>query len=173
LGADKKVPLTIKISSSLPELVLLLVWQLSLSRRVYIRKMATTTARIIANLTEYLTSYPSIKLFTPETPGYKSVRQCFAAHPDREPLAVVRPQSAEDVQALMKFVVANGVEFTVRSGGHDCGGRSQVLNSLMIDLRDIDYVDLDKANSTARVGGGILIGHLADILSEAGLVTPG
>lgn len=134
--------------------------------------MAPGTAATLASLVEYLSSYPGIKLLTPESADFETVRTCFVSFPDRKPFAITRPQSAEDVQALVRFAVKNDVDFTYRSGGHDCAGRSQVNNALMLDLRDINYVKVDNSKTTARVGGGILLGRLTELLVEEELVTP-
>ncbi|KAI1075710.1 FAD-binding domain-containing protein [Whalleya microplaca] len=133
--------------------------------------MASIAEATIAALQEHISQYPSIKLFTPENSDFENVQSCFVRRPAR-PIAVVRPQTAEDVQALIQFCVHNNVEFVIRGGGHDCAGRSQVYQALTIDMRDIQYVHISKDKTTASVGGGILIRDFTRILGEQGLVTP-
>lgn len=134
--------------------------------------MAPGTAATISSLKVYLSEYPSIKLITPDSADFEDSSFCWVSYPDKTPFAVVRPQSALEVQALIRFVTANNVDFTIRAGGHDCAGRSQAKDSLMIDLRDINSVHIDESKTSARVGGGTLVRQLTKTLGEQGLVTP-
>lgn len=133
--------------------------------------MAPGTAATASSLESYLSQYPSIKLFTPASSDYEALRECFVVRPAK-PFAIARPQTAEDVQALIRFCIKNDVDFNIRTGGHDCAGRSQIPDVLMIDMRDIDYVKVDESKTTARVGGGILTRGLTKALGEHGLITP-
>lgn len=132
--------------------------------------MGTITASNFNTVGEFVKQHPSIKLYTPEDESYNAVRQCFIDNAAR-PSAVVRPQTAEDVQEIVKFSVHSGIDFCVRGGGHDSAGRSQVDGALSIDVRDIEYVHVDESKTTARIGGGVLIGPLTQALGEHGLIT--
>ena len=46
-----------------------------------------------------------------------------------------------------------------------------VQDALIIDLRDISHVDIENTKASASVGGGILLGDLADRLTDDGLAT--
>ncbi|KAI0200185.1 FAD-binding domain-containing protein [Astrocystis sublimbata] len=111
-------------------------------------------------------------IITPSDENFEAVRACFVKRDDSVPFAIARPQTVEHVQALVKYCTANGVPFVVRSGGHDCAGRSQVNEALTIDLRDIAYTRFDDDGKTAAVGGGILLRDLAKELDARGLATP-
>ncbi|KAI1086808.1 hypothetical protein F5B19DRAFT_487217 [Rostrohypoxylon terebratum] len=106
------------------------------------------------------------------TYDFETVRACFVKRDDNAPLAVVRPQTGADVQALVKYCVENDVDFVVRSGGYDCAGRSQIRGALSIDLRDINYVHVSEDEKTAKVGGGIIFRDLTRELDAKGLITP-
>lgn len=80
--------------------------------------MTPDTAATTSALKEYLQQFPSIQLYTPEDEKFEAVRECFVVRPAR-PSAIVRPQSAEDVQALVRFCVEHDVDFSIRGGGHD------------------------------------------------------
>jgi FAD/FMN-containing dehydrogenase len=122
-------------------------------------------------LEAYLQHYPGIRLYTAQSPAYNDLTEYFVIRPAR-PFAVARPQNATDVQALIRFCLQHYVDLIVRSGGHDCAGRSQIYNGLSIDMRDIHYVEVSKDRSVARVGGGIQLGRLSEVLGESDLVTP-
>ncbi|KAI2464933.1 FAD-binding domain-containing protein [Annulohypoxylon bovei var. microspora] len=135
--------------------------------------MAPNTAETLTVLEQHLTkNHPGIKLITPLSSNFEDVRACFVKRDDDVPIAIARPQTAADVQALVKHCVENDVDFVVRSGGHDCAGRSQVRGALTIDLRDINYVRVSEDEKTASVGGGIIFRDLAKELDARGLITP-
>ncbi|KAK9775548.1 putative FAD-binding PCMH-type domain-containing protein [Seiridium cardinale] len=135
--------------------------------------MAPGTTETAASLRDYLQKQqrPDIKLYTPSDDQYEAVRECFVIRPAR-PFAIARPQNAEDVQTLVKFCIENVVDMTVRGGGHDPAGRTQVHGALVIDMRDINYVRVDEDRTTARVGGGVLVGKVMKELGVYELVTP-
>lgn len=77
-----------------------------------------------------------------------------------------------DVQALVRTCVENGLEFNIRTDGHNAVGRTLVDDSLLIDMRDISGVTISEDKKTAKIGGGILVRGLLKALREHGLVTP-
>ncbi|KAK9780346.1 putative FAD-binding PCMH-type domain-containing protein [Seiridium cardinale] len=133
--------------------------------------MAPGNSTVLESLEGYLYQYPEIELFTPNSTEYDAARECFVIRSAR-PLAVAEPTSAEDVEALVKFSLENNLDFNIRGGGHDSAGRSQVDKSLMIDMRQVDYVEINEDQTQARIGGGIQLGKLAERLGEYGLITP-
>ncbi|KAG9252365.1 uncharacterized protein F5Z01DRAFT_625705 [Emericellopsis atlantica] len=124
-----------------------------------------------ATLSFLSTSLPSCKVHTPDSPDYEDLRKTYVNSSAR-PFAIARPQKAEDVQLLVRACRENGVDFSIRTGGHNCVGRALVDNALTIDMREIDYVKVSEDKKTARVGGGVLLGGLLKALGEHGLVTP-
>ena len=126
---------------------------------------------IQAVISSLQSQHPRIKLHTPESPDYEALRKSYIVSPAR-PSVIARPQTAEDVQALVRVCIEKGVDFNIRTGGHNCVGRSLVDKALMIDMRDIDYVDISEDKTTAKIGGGILAGALLKALGEHGLITP-
>ncbi|KAK7747588.1 hypothetical protein SLS62_009087 [Diatrype stigma] len=141
---------------------------------------AATPNTALAALQSHLREqHPSIRLITPSDADFESARACFIRLDGDDvssaPLAIARPQTAADVQALVRYCVAGKLDFVVRVGGHDCAGRSQVGGALTIDLRDIKHVVVNSGEQdgtkTARVGGGVLFRDLARELDARGLVT--
>ena len=80
----------------------------------------------LAALESFLTKYLAIKYATPTSPAYASLRATFNLDNLSSPLAIVRPQNAEDVAALVKYATSQGISFVVRSGGGSFFGKSQV-----------------------------------------------
>lgn len=88
------------------------------------------------------------------------------------PLAIVHPQSVEDVSKLIKYPKSARLRFTIRVGGHDLQGRSIVGGALLIDLRALRSVNVAANQKSATVDGGILREELAAKLWEKVLGTP-
>jgi FAD/FMN-containing dehydrogenase len=132
--------------------------------------MAVTTTDLFVKLKGHL-AHTKAKLYQSDAPNYKQVEQCFIDKPVQT-LGVVKPQDADEVASVLQFCLENHVEFSVRSGGHDCAARTLVDGALVIDMRDINYVVVSDDKLSARIGGGILIGQLATALGEDGLATP-
>lgn len=132
--------------------------------------MAVATSNLFVKLSGHL-AHTKAKLYQPDASNYKQVEQCFIDKPVQT-LGVVKPQDADEVALVVRFCLENHVEFSVRSGGHDCAARTLVDGTLVIDMRDINYVVVSDDKQHARVGGGILIGQLAKALGEDGLATP-
>ncbi|KAK5636774.1 hypothetical protein RRF57_012486 [Xylaria bambusicola] len=116
--------------------------------------------------------HPNLPIITPADPNFEATRACFIKKDAEVPSAIARPQNAEHVQAIVKYCTKNGVDFVVRSGGHDCDGRSQVAGALSLDMRDIKHVSISADEKTASVGGGIIFRDLAKELDARGLITP-
>lgn len=85
---------------------------------------------------------------------------------------IVRPRSAEDIARLLTVLTANNPPFSVRGGGHDMYGRSQIHDGIIIDMREISHVEVDRENLTARVGGGVITMSLLRALDAHGVTTP-
>jgi len=124
----------------------------------------------IAALTNHIAG-TGIKICTPSNPDYDELDRCFISRPIAT-VAIVRPQTANDVSTVVRFCTGNGLEISVRGGGHDCDGRTKGPRTVVIDMRDINYVSVAVDKSTARVGGGALLGTVARDLGAEGLVTP-
>ncbi|KAI1819656.1 FAD-binding domain-containing protein [Xylaria intraflava] len=126
----------------------------------------------LAALQQHLgAQHPGIPLITPADASFDATRACYVKRA-AVPAAIVRPQTAAHVQALVQYCTKNNVDFVVRSGGHDCAGRSQVDGALSVDLRDLKHVSVSADGKTATIGGGILFRDLTSYLDARGLVTP-
>ncbi|KAI4597988.1 hypothetical protein KJ359_003796 [Pestalotiopsis sp. 9143b] len=119
---------------------------------------------------EFFQQHPDIPYAVPSSPNYTALRATFIVDNPAVPIAIARPQNAEDVCALVKFCVAHDIPFVVRSGGNNLFGKSQVHGALTIDMRDIKYCRVDESKTSARIGGGILAGDLVASLSAEGVM---
>ncbi|KAJ5982238.1 FAD-binding domain-containing protein [Penicillium sp. IBT 35674x] len=86
-------------------------------------------------LLQFLAEHPRIKYATPTCPEFGSWCPGSIVKENCTPGIIVRPRSAEDVAGLISVLAANNVAFSVRVGGHDMFGRSQIHGGITIDLR--------------------------------------
>ncbi|AOR30173.1 FAD-binding protein [Streptomyces fodineus] len=56
------------------------------------------------------------------------------------PLAVLRPRSAAEIQALLEFAGPRGIPVSVRGGGHSMYGQGQADDGIVLDLRAMNEV---------------------------------
>ncbi|MEV4267581.1 FAD-binding oxidoreductase [Kribbella sp. NPDC049584] len=111
-------------------------------------------------------------VFAPQDAGYDEARRLWNAEHVREPAVIAQVHSAEDVQAAVRYAVAEGLEIAVRGGGHNMAGLSSVDGGLMIDLSRLNQVSVDPEARRARVGGGALLRDLDGATQEHGLAVP-
>jgi FAD/FMN-containing dehydrogenase len=132
--------------------------------------MAASASSKLPSLGNFLDD-SNIKYATPKSPDFESLRATYSLDNHAMPLAIVRPQRANDVAAPISYSTANGIPFVVRSSGNNIIGQSWLQDALMIDMRDISYVRIDETRSSAKIGGGIISSTLIAELSKEELAT--
>src|SRR5690348_16355994 len=86
------------------------------------------------------------------------------------PARVLRPKSAGDVQAGVRFAASAGLLLSVRGGGHGFAGFGTNDGGVVIDLSDLADVEIiDKERHLVRIGGGATWGEVAAALGPHGL----
>ena len=86
------------------------------------------------------------------------------------PACVLRPKSAGDVQAGVRFAASAGLLLSVRGGGHGFAGFGTNDGGVVIDLSDLGDVEIiDKERHLVRIGGGATWGEVAAALGPHGL----
>jgi len=112
------------------------------------------------------------RLITRDDPGYRAARRVWNAAVTHEPAVIARCSGAEDVQAVVRSARDAGVPLSVRSGGHDWGGRALRDQGLVVDLTGMRGVRVDARRRVATVQGGAIIADLLAAMTPHGLVTP-
>src|ERR671911_506253 len=95
---------------------------------------------------------PSI-LHEPGSPAYEDARVLFNSMITTRPRYVARCASADDVVEALAFAAAQGLEVSVRAGGHAVTGRA-LCEGVVLDVRGIDFVEVDPARRGPPGRGG-------------------
>ncbi len=86
--------------------------------------------------------------------------------PPGDPVAVVRPETPQQVGEALRFAAAEGLGVAIRSGGHG-SGHFDIDGGMVIELSKFKNVEVD--GSTVRIGGGATWGEVAATLAQHGL----
>jgi FAD/FMN-containing dehydrogenase len=105
--------------------------------------------------------------------GYDDARAIFNATIDRRPVAIVWPQTSDDVAAAVRWAREAGLPIAIRGGGHNVAGHAVADGSLVIDLRGRREVVVDPLRRRATVGGGALWTDVDEATTAHGLAVPG
>jgi hypothetical protein len=112
-------------------------------------------------------------VLVPGDPGYDEARSVWNGDVDRLPAVIARCSTAEDVAAAIQFGRRQGLEISVRGGGHSFAGFSVCDGGLMINLQDMREVAVDPAARRARCGGGATWADVDAATQAHGLAIPG
>jgi len=86
--------------------------------------------------------------------------------PPGDPVAIVRPETPEQVAEALRFAQAKGLGVAIRSGGHG-SGHFDIDGGIVIELSNFTDVAVD--GTTVRVGGGAVWGDVAVELAKRDL----
>jgi FAD/FMN-containing dehydrogenase len=131
----------------------------------------------VANLTieslDALRAELSGVLGLPGEPDYEEAVSIWNAAIPRRPGLVARCVNSRDVSAALGFASREGLEVSVRGGGHNYAGCSLSDGGLMIDLTPMKSVVVDPELQRAKCGGGTTWGELDAATQAHGLAVPG
>jgi hypothetical protein len=113
------------------------------------------------------------EVITPEDGGYDEARRVYNGMIDKRPAAVVRCTSAADVAATVDVARDEGLDLSVRGGGHSAPGFGTNDGGLVIDLSPMQEVVVDAEARTVQAGGGCTWSGFNDATNAHGLATTG
>ena len=112
-------------------------------------------------------------LLGPDDEGYDTARKVHNGLVDKRPALIARCRTTSDVVSALSLARENGLEISVRGGGHNVSGRAVSDGGLMIDLSLMKAINVDPVARTARAEPGVTWHELNDATAEEGLATTG
>jgi FAD/FMN-containing dehydrogenase len=108
----------------------------------------------------------------PGHPDYDEARRVWNGEIDRRPALIARCLDEADVRAGLAHARAEGLEVTIRGGGHNVGGFAVADGAVTLDLSRLDRVEVNPATRTVRAGAGVLLGGLDRATQKHHLAVP-
>jgi FAD/FMN-containing dehydrogenase len=105
----------------------------------------------------------------PDDAGWDEVRQAWNLAVDQRPVAVVFPESAEDVAATVVFAGANDLRVAFNGGGHNAGPIDWSAHTVLVKTERMTGIEIDPGVRRARIEAGVLGRPLAQAAGEHGL----
>nr|2BVF_A Chain A, 6-hydroxy-d-nicotine Oxidase [Paenarthrobacter nicotinovorans]2BVF_B Chain B, 6-hydroxy-d-nicotine Oxidase [Paenarthrobacter nicotinovorans]2BVG_A Chain A, 6-HYDROXY-D-NICOTINE OXIDASE [Paenarthrobacter nicotinovorans]2BVG_B Chain B, 6-HYDROXY-D-NICOTINE OXIDASE [Paenarthrobacter nicotinovorans]2BVG_C Chain C, 6-HYDROXY-D-NICOTINE OXIDASE [Paenarthrobacter nicotinovorans]2BVG_D Chain D, 6-HYDROXY-D-NICOTINE OXIDASE [Paenarthrobacter nicotinovorans]2BVH_A Chain A, 6-HYDROXY-D-NICOT len=105
----------------------------------------------------------------PDDSGFDAIANIWDGRHLQRPSLIARCLSAGDVAKSVRYACDNGLEISVRSGGHNPNGYATNDGGIVLDLRLMNSIHIDTAGSRARIGGGVISGDLVKEAAKFGL----
>ena len=96
-------------------------------------------------------------------------RQVFNLDADLRPAAIALPVDASDVAAAIGYARDNGLRVAPQATGHNADALGSLEDVLLVDVRELQDVSIDRGARRVRVGAGVKWERVVPQLSELGL----
>lgn len=113
------------------------------------------------------------EVLVPADAGYDDARRVHNGMIDKRPAVIVRASGASDVGLAVQFGRENGLEISVRGGGHNVAGRAVTEGGLMIDLSLMKRIEVDPSAKSVRAEAGVTWAEFNAATQEHGLAATG
>jgi FAD/FMN-containing dehydrogenase len=108
----------------------------------------------------------------PDDVSYDEVRAIWNATIDRRPAVIVQCAAADDVLQAIAWARSNGLEISIRGGGHNIAGNAVCDDGVTIDLSTMKNVRIDAQKRRAYVAPGATLADFDRAAQVHGLATP-
>ena len=78
---------------------------------------------------------------------WDTARQAWNLAVDQRPVAVVYPESADDVVATVRFAAERGLRIAFNAGGHNAGPIDWSRDTLLLKTERMDAIEIDVARA--------------------------
>lgn len=109
------------------------------------------------------------EVFEPGTDGYARSIGIWNGAVEHKPALIARCLTVNDVQSSLAIAQAQGLEISVRGGGHDWAGRALRDGGLVIDLSGLQEVSIDFDAKEATVAAGATASQVSAAIGSSGL----
>lgn len=110
-------------------------------------------------------------LLSPDDAEYAESIALWNGMITKRPAVVVRAGSTRDVVRSVNFARENGIEISVKGGGHNIAGLALSDGGLTLDLSPLKSVEVDAGARRALVAPGCLLGDIDRATQAYGLAT--
>jgi FAD/FMN-containing dehydrogenase len=105
----------------------------------------------------------------PHDPNWNQARLAWNLAVDQQPAAVALPESAEDVQAVVRWARQRGLRIAPQGTGHNAHALGALAHTVLLKTERMRGVEIDAVSQRARVEAGVLWGDVTDAAAEHGL----
>ena len=108
-------------------------------------------------------------VLVPGDEGWDEARQAWNLAVDQHPAAVVFPESANDVIAVVGFARARGLQVAPQGTGHAAAPLGSLEDTILLKTSRMRGVEIDPVTQRARAEAGALWGDVTGQAAEHGL----
>jgi len=112
------------------------------------------------------------EVLAPGDSGFDEARSLWNVRFDRKPDLIARCTSHHDVVAATTYAKEEGIELSVKGGGHNYAAKTIAEGGLLIDLSAMKSMEVDLESKTATIGPGVTGAELDAATQEFGLAVP-
>jgi FAD/FMN-containing dehydrogenase len=105
----------------------------------------------------------------PHDPNWNEARRAWNLAVDQQPAAVALPESAEDVQAVVRWARQRGLRVAPQGTGHNAHPLGALAHTVLLKTERMRGVEIDPRAQRARVEAGVLWAEVTDAAAEHGL----
>jgi len=105
----------------------------------------------------------------PGDESWDTARQAWNLAVEQHPVAVVFPESADDVVATVRFAAENDLRVAFNAGGHNAGAIDWSTDALLLKTERMTSLEIDAEARRARAEAGVLARPVSQAAGEHGL----
>ena len=107
-------------------------------------------------------------VLAPGDEGWDEARIPWNVAFDQQPALIVVPSNSADVQAVVRFALANGLRLVPQGTGHGVASLGDVSDAVLVRMHNLRNVEIDVEAQQIRVGAGAIWGDVVTPAAEHG-----